>query len=147
MTDSSGTTPPAGLRLTPRITLPETLVEWSYAASSGPGGQGVNKRATKCTLRVRLADIPFGPAQLQRLRTLASLYLTDQDELVISSDEHRSQHRNRDACVEKLAALVLEASVLPKVRRKTRPGRGAIERRLKEKHVRSDRKKSRRAEE
>ncbi|MCX5691474.1 MAG: alternative ribosome rescue aminoacyl-tRNA hydrolase ArfB [Planctomycetota bacterium] len=138
---------PNGVRLTPRITLPEDLVEFTYASSSGPGGQNVNKRATKCTLRVRVTDVPFSPPQTLRLRSLAGSFLTSADELVISSVEHRSQAQNREACIAKLAQLVLEASVLPKVRRKTKPSRGSIERRLTAKRVTSERKKTRRGDE
>ena len=146
MQDPGGTSPANGIRLTPRITIPDGLVEFAYASSSGPGGQNVNKRATKCTLRIRVADIPFGPSQSLRLRSLAGSYLTTQDELVISSDEHRSQAQNREACIDKLSQLVLEASVLPKTRRKTKPSRGSIERRLTAKRVTSERKRQRRTD-
>lgn len=146
MEDAANQDHPSGVRLTPRITLHESAVDFSYASSSGPGGQNVNKRATKCTLRVRVDAIPFGPAQRARLESLGSVYLTGSGELVIDCDEHRSQARNREGCIEKLSDLVRRASVLPKTRRKTKPTRGSIERRLKEKKVRSERKQSRRHE-
>jgi len=125
------------------VVVPEGMFEFAYASSSGPGGQNVNKKATKCQLRVRLLDIPLSPNQRTRLATMASMYMTGDGEILIPSDEHRSQARNREECVEKLAELVKRAEVMPKIRRKTKPSRGAIERRLKEKKVRGERKRGR----
>jgi ribosome-associated protein len=139
--------PPGALRLAPRIWISESAVEFSFVSSSGPGGQNVNKRATKCQLRIPLAAIPLGPAAAQRLATLASAYMTEAGELVISRDENKSQTRNKAACIDALSALVRQAAVAPKVRRRTRPTRGSIERRLKEKKHNSDRKRGRTGDE
>lgn len=138
---------PSGLRLTPRITLPESLVDFNFSSSSGPGGQNVNKRATKCALRVHISSIPLNPTAAARLATLSSTYLTADGFILITSDEHRSQGRNRDACIDKLADLVKRAVVQPKIRRATRPSRGSIERRLKEKKHQSERKRNRTSDE
>lgn len=140
-------TTPSGLRLSPRITLPESLAEFNFSSSSGPGGQNVNKRATKCALRVHISSIPLNPSAASRLATLASTYLTSDGFILITSDEHRSQGRNRDACIDKLSDLVKKAVVQPKVRRATRPSRGSIERRLKEKKHQSERKRNRNSDE
>src|SRR5437762_1332620 len=92
--------PTSGLRLAPGIVLPEGLAEFSFVASGGPGGQNVNKRATKCQLRVRLADLPLNHAQMGRLVRLAGAAVTDAGELLIVSDEHRSQGQNKAACID-----------------------------------------------
>ncbi len=139
--------PPGALRLAPRVWISESALEFSFVSSSGPGGQNVNKRATKCQLRVALAAIPLSPSAAQRLAGLASQYMTEAGELVISRDENRSQTRNKDACIQALGDLVRQAAVAPKVRRRTRPTRGSIERRLKEKKHNSDRKRGRGADE
>jgi ribosome-associated protein len=136
--------PTSGLRLAPGIVLPEGLVDFSFVASGGPGGQNVNKRATKCQLRLRLADIPLNHAQMGRLVRLAGAAVTDAGELLIISDEHRSQGQNKAACVDRLGELVRRALVAPKVRRPTKPSRGSKERRLQEKRVRSEAKARRR---
>jgi ribosome-associated protein len=136
--------PTSGLRLAPGIVLPEGLVEFAFVASGGPGGQNVNKRATKCQLRVRLADIPLSHAQMGRLVRLAGAAATDAGELLIISDEHRSQGQNKAACIDRLGDLVRRALVAPKVRRPTKPSRGSKERRLQEKKVRSEIKARRR---
>ena len=127
------------IRLGPRVAIPAGLVRWSFARSGGPGGQNVNKVASKAELRVRLADVPINAGTRRRLEKLASHMLAgegDELELVVTCDEHRSQKRNREGCVEKLGELVRRAMVVPKVRKKTRPSRGAVERRIKEKKER-----------
>jgi len=133
-----------GHRLAPRVVLPAHAATFETMRASGPGGQNVNKRATKVRLRVMLEDIPIGPAARRRLEKLASANLTDEGELLIETDETRSQRRNREACVERLGELVRKALVKPKPRKKTKPSRGAIERRLKEKKERGERKQRRR---
>lgn len=124
------------------VVLPESL-SFSFVSSGGPGGQNVNKRATKCVLRVAVGSLLLAGGALDRLRGLAGSLLTAGDELVIASDEHRSQERNRGECVERLAELVRRAMVVPKVRKKTRPSRGAKERRLTAKKHKGDIKRDR----
>lgn len=135
--------PQPGVRIGPGRTIPESLLEFSFVSSSGPGGQNVNKRATKCQLRVRLADLPLTPGQIARLTNLAGSAVTLEGDLLITADEYRSQPRNKDACIDRFAELVRRALVPPKVRRATRPSRGSVERRLQEKRVRSERKRHR----
>lgn len=132
-----------GIRLAPGVIVPEAALSFSFASSSGPGGQNVNKRATKAVLRVRLVDLPIPLDALARLRTLGSLYLTTHDELVIPADENRSQERNKDEAIERLSDLVRRALVRPKVRRATKPSRGSKERRLTEKKRRGEIKRRR----
>jgi ribosome-associated protein len=135
--------PPSGLRLAPGIVVPEGLVEFSFVASGGPGGQNVNKRATKCQLRVPLAVLPLSHAQMGRLVRLAGSSVTDAGDLLITSDEYRSQGQNKAACIDRLGDLVRRALVGPKVRRATRPSRGSKERRLQEKKSRGEVKRRR----
>ncbi len=133
-----------GVRLAPGVIVPEGVLEFSFASSSGPGGQNVNKRATKAVLRVRVLDLPLHHDAAARLRTLGSLYLTTHDELVIPADEERSQERNKSLAIERLSDLVKRAVVRPKVRRKTKPSRGAKERRIEAKKIRGEIKRGRR---
>lgn len=135
-----------GIGLAPGVRVPPEALVFSFASSSGPGGQNVNKRATKAELRVRMADLPLPADALERLASLAGRRLTDAGEIVIAADEFRSQVRNRDACLERLRELIVRAMVRPRARRKTKPGRGAVERRLQEKRHRSERKQARRKE-
>jgi ribosome-associated protein len=135
-----------GIALAPGVRVPAEALVFSFASSSGPGGQNVNKRATKAELRVRMADLPLPTDALERLAALAGRRLTDGGEIVIAADEFRSQGRNRDACLERLRELIVRAMVRPRARRKTKPGRGAVERRLLDKRRRSERKQARRKE-
>ena len=122
-------------------------LDFSFVSSSGPGGQNVNKRATKAVLRIALDAIPLCPAARERLERQASLYIVGGGDVLIECDEHRSQERNKAGCLERLRALLIEAMKRPKVRRATKPSRGAKERRLKEKRVNSERKDRRREHE
>ncbi|MBS0197861.1 MAG: aminoacyl-tRNA hydrolase [Planctomycetes bacterium] len=135
--------PPAGLRIGPTLTIPAAALDFAYSSASGPGGQNVNKKSTKCQLRVRLADIGVSPSQLSRLRAIAGPSLIADSEILIASDEHRSQSRNREECLERLTAMVRACLTPPKVRRPTKPTRGSKERRLQEKRIRSERKQGR----
>lgn len=136
--------PTEGVQLAPNVRVREAALVFTYVASPGPGGQNVNKRATKAQLRLALADLALPPAAEARLRALAGGTLTDAGDLLIASDEHRSQRRNRDACLERLADLVRRAMIAPKRRKATKPTRGSVERRLSEKQRRGDTKRLRR---
>lgn len=142
--DQPDNQPDDGHRLAPGVTLASDAVRFEFARASGPGGQNVNKRATKARLRVMLADIPIDAGARRRLANLARAYLTEDRELLIECDENRSQRRNREECLNRLGELVRAAIVRPKPRRKTKPSRGAIERRIQEKKQRGERKQQRR---
>lgn len=131
------------LQIAPGVWVAPTTLRFSFVGSSGPGGQNVNKRSTKAVLRVAVGELGLRPGVGARLRALAGQRLTNEDELVISSDEHRSQRRNKDACTELLRALLVEASVRPKVRRPTKPSRGSVERRIESKKQRGEIKSNR----
>ena len=118
----------------------EDLINWiesnatvSHSRSSGPGGQNVNKVNTKVTLRVPLNRLPVQEAELERIKAGLAGRNNSDGELVILSDETRSQLRNRELAVIRTAALISGAIRKPKKRRKTRPSRASIEKRLAEK--------------
>jgi ribosome-associated protein len=141
----NATGPESGLELAPGVVVPPSVVEFSFVSSGGPGGQNVNKRATKAELRVRLAALPLPADALQRLAALAGRRLSESGEVVIAADEFRSQGQNRAACLARLRDLIVRAQVRPKRRRATRPTQGSRERRLAGKKARSEVKRSRRA--
>ena len=132
------------LRLAPGAHVAEGDIQFEFVSSSGPGGQNVNKRATKARLRVAIDAIDMPHGARARLRRLAGSLVNDADELVIAADEERSQKRNRAAALGRLRTLVAKAMVRPTPRKKTKPSRGAIERRLKAKRERSQPKARRR---
>lgn len=135
----------SGLEIAPGVRVPLSVVELAFTSSSGPGGQNVNKRATRCQLRIRLADLPLHPEAIGRLQHIASHLVTPSGDLLIDSDQERSQGRNKDACFEKLRELLILAAKRPKTRRATKPSRGSKERRIEGKKRRGEIKKNRRS--
>jgi ribosome-associated protein len=133
-----------GERLAPGVTVPEDALRFQFVSSSGPGGQNVNRRATKAELRVHLDAIGLPDDARARLESLAGSRAVASGELIIVSDRFRSQRRNRDDCLDRLRRLVVRALQRPRTRRPTRPTRASVRRRLEEKSRRSDTKKLRR---
>jgi ribosome-associated protein len=136
--------PDGHLRLAPGASVHPDALAWTFTGSGGPGGQNVNKRATRAVLRVDPALLTMPAWARARVRALAGSALTEAGELLIASDEHRSQGMNKDACLERLSELCSRAMVRPKIRRKTKPSKGSVERRLTEKKRRGDTKRGRR---
>ncbi len=138
-----------GVEIAPNIYLAADRLQFTFSRSSGPGGQNVNKVNTRAELRIKLENLikPIGPLQkfvAPRLRRLAGRRITKDDELILTCDTHRTQRQNRKECLERLRSLIIQAQHRPKPRKKTKPSRGAIERRLKQKRVRSTTKQNRR---
>ncbi len=131
------------LHIAPGVRVPKEALRLKAVLSSGPGGQNVNKRATRVELRVFLSDLGLPPAVLGRLRTIASHLVTEGDELIITCDVHRSQKRNKDGCMDRLREMIVAARVRPKVRKKTRPTLGSKRRRIEEKKRRGETKRRR----
>lgn len=129
-----------------RVWASPSDLAWSFTRGGGPGGQHVNKTSTRAELRVELAALGgIHPEAVVRVREQAGhLLVRSSDELRVVSDEHRSQHQNREACLSRLRALIESCESRPKVRRKTRPTRASKERRLKHKKQQSEKKQNRR---
>ena len=143
------TPPPEPPRSPNAITLgrkawihPDDL-QWEFTTSRGPGGQNVNKVATRAVLGVDPARV-FGLHEAARGRWLDLVqHRMSGGRVAFTCGEHRSQLQNREACVAQLAASVRQAEVIPKVRRATKATRGSRERRLESKKREGEKKKSR----
>ena len=129
------------------LAIPLRELRFEFARASGPGGQNVNKRATRATLRFAAASSPSLPEPVRaRLLALGAHRLVAGGVLVISSQRFRDQGRNVADCLEKLRELLRVAAAPPRPRRPTRPTRADRERRLREKRLRSEAKRRRRGE-
>jgi ribosome-associated protein len=127
------------------IQVPDEEFAWSFARSGGPGGQNVNKVASKAVLRWDLANSPSVPGPVkERFRALFRRRLTTEGEVVITGQRFRDQERNREDCLEKLAELLREAATVPEVRRPTKPTKGSRRRRVEAKRRKSATKAARR---
>jgi ribosome-associated protein len=133
------------LRVTEAIAIPDGELSWTYARSGGPGGQNVNKVASKATLRWAMAASPsVAWAVKDRLRAAHPSYVTADGELLVTSEKYRDQGRNREDCLAKLAAMVRRAATPPKPRKPTRPTKGSKTRRLAAKRHQAERRAGRR---
>ena len=132
------------LIVTPAIAIPDEEFEWKFIRSSGPGGQNVNKVASAVQLRFLLPlNTSLPAAARNRLRRMAGQKINDDGTLLISARSERSQEQNRRDALERLAELVREALIEPKIRKKTRPTRASKERRIESKKRRGTTKQGR----
>jgi ribosome-associated protein len=135
------------LRVTRSIVIPERELRWRFSRSSGPGGQSVNTADSRVELSLDVAKTSaLGPIQRARAFERLADRLVD-GVLMVKASEHRSQLRNRQAALERLADIMRAAvAPPPRERRPTRPSRKAVERRLAEKRRRAQTKRLRRAD-
>jgi ribosome-associated protein len=136
---------PTRIDIAPDVFIHEDDLAEQFIRSSGPGGQNVNKVATAVQLRFDAANARGLPERVRdRVISLAGQRATKDGVIVIEADRFRTQERNRADARERLTALVAKAAEPPPPpRKKTKPSKGAVERRLKSKAGRSTVKKLR----
>ena len=112
------------ISITSTVSLAEEELSFDFIRASGPGGQNVNKVSTACQLRFDLLHSPsLEPDVKERLSKLAGRRMTAEGVLLIEAKRFRTQEQNRIDALARLVALVQQALVPPKVRRRTRPTR------------------------
>lgn len=132
------------LRVTRSVTIPASELEFRYVRSGGPGGQHANKTSTKVELTWDvLASSALGPRQRARILENLGPRIEASGLLRVRSDKHRSQTRNREDAVERLADLVATGLQVRKDRVATKPTTGAKRKRLDQKRRRSETKQGR----
>jgi ribosome-associated protein len=135
------------LRINGQISILRSEIRFTFVRSSGPGGQNVNKVASKAVLRwAPAASASLTDAVRGRLLARAGRQINDRGELVLSSQRFRDQSKNIEDCLEKLRNLIAEAAVVPRKRKRTRVPRSTREARLKQKRVTGEKKRLRRSD-
>jgi ribosome-associated protein len=134
----------SGVVINSHLTIPFSELDIRFTRSSGPGGQHVNKTSTQAELTFDLERSPsLTEADRSWLKSRLASKLDTTGVLRITSQEYRSQGRNKKDALEKFAAMLREALVRPKKRKKTKPSRSAVEKRLESKKKRGETKKLR----
>ncbi len=126
------------------MVIDEKNIRIKTSRASGPGGQNVNKRSTRVQVWVKISDLDISDEQKIKVRGKLENNINEYDELFAENDEERSQERNKEKAIEKLNALLEDALREDEPRIPTEPHHGAIEERLHHKHLRYQKKKSRR---
>jgi ribosome-associated protein len=132
------------MEITPSLTIDDAEIEERFVRASGPGGQNVNKVATAVQLRFDASRSRSLTEEVrERLRALAGTRMTTEGVVVIDARTFRTQAENREDARKRLIALLRQAIVRPKRRRKTKPTVASREQRLTTKKRRSNTKRDR----
>ena len=133
------------IEVTPKLSISEDEIAWTAIRASGPGGQHVNKASTAVQLRF---DIPGSQSLTASEKALLMSFpdqrISNEGIIVIRSEESRSQARNRDIALQRLIDLLRTALAPRKPRRKTQPTKASVQKRLRDKREKSQRKQARR---
>jgi ribosome-associated protein len=134
----------APLRINANIAIPRRELRFAFVRSSGPGGQNVNKVASKAVLRWSVATSQAIPESVRdRLLTRNARRINDRGELILSSQRYRDQGRNVEDCLEKMRQLIIAAAKTPRLRKKSRPTKASRQARLDQKRATSEKKRRR----
>lgn len=121
-------------------------LEYKAVRSSGAGGQNVNKVASKVELHFMLEESrAFSEEEKNRLLQKLGNRLTNSNELILQSDESRSQHKNKELVTKRFFQIIKEGLKKPKPRKKTKPSKASKLKRLREKKIQSEKKANRKS--
>lgn len=121
------------LKISNNVTIPEAEIEWQAIRAQGAGGQNVNKVSSAIHMRfdVRASSLP--EFYKERLLRLSDKRLTSDGVIVIKAQRYRTQEKNLDDALARLAALIRGATVVQKARKATRPSKAARQKRMDKK--------------
>lgn len=127
-----------------RIKIPFSEFSFTYARSSGAGGQHINKANTKVILNWNINETTCcHPGVIARFRDKYSQFILDNGVVQIMSQKTRSQKANMDDCIEKLHAMINDVRLPPKIRKATKPKKSSVLKRLDTKKKDSQKKRLR----
>lgn len=133
-------TPDEDLRTARGILIPSSAMQWSFARSGGAGGQNVNKTSTKASLTVAVEDMTCSNTARARIITACG------ESITVTNQTSRSQWQNRRNCLQQLTEMLDTAAAPPPAKRKkTKPTRGSVERRLESKRRDGEKKRDRKS--
>jgi ribosome-associated protein len=128
-----------------KFVIPFSELRFSYARSGGAGGQNVNKVNSKVIMDWDLSASPSLPEDVkERFRARYKNLIKENGEVQLQSDRERSQKMNVDDCIKKLHEMIEKVAVPPRPRKKTRPTKSSVRKRLDSKKLHSAKKESRR---
>lgn len=125
------------IKITNTVFLNSSEIKFRFIRAPGPGGQNVNKLATAVELRFNIKQSSLPEAIRHRILFTLAKKITRQGELIIKASRHRTQESNKRDALTRLRLLLKKASIPPKIRKKTKPTRASIERRIASKKLHS----------